>query len=118
MKNKQEIKDTIIKLMDNDLSEKAVDIKLLPASGSSRIYYRIKTDNTNYIATYNSNIEENVAFLEFSKHFKNADLPVPHIIAVNEENILSFVFFVLFKILIAPLIDLFFILQIKNIFPS
>ena len=86
MKNKQEIKDTIIKLMDNDLSEKAVDIKLLPASGSSRIYYRIKTDNTNYIATYNSNIEENVAFLEFSKHFKNADLPVPHIIAVNEEK--------------------------------
>ena len=86
MKNKQEIKDDIIKLMDKDLSEKVVDIKMLPASGSSRIYYRISTENSSYIATYNSNIEENIAFLNFSKHFEKSGLPVPHIISVNEEK--------------------------------
>ncbi|MBO7287260.1 MAG: phosphotransferase [Bacteroidales bacterium] len=86
MKNKQEIKDNIIKLMDKDLSEKVVDIKMLPASGSSRIYYRISTENSSYIATYNSNIEENIAFLNFSKHFEKSGLLVPHIISVNEEK--------------------------------
>ena len=43
MRNKQEIEEAIIKLMERDLSEKIVDIKLLPASGSSRSYYRIFT---------------------------------------------------------------------------
>ena len=71
MKDKQEIKDNIISLTDKYLSEKIIDIKLLPASGSSRIYYRIQTENSSYIATYNSNIEENIAFLNFSKHFDN-----------------------------------------------
>ena len=86
MKNKQEIKENIIKLMNNDLSEKIVDIKMLPASGSSRIYYRIQTEDKTYIATYNSNIEENIAFLAFSKHFSQANLPVPEIISVNDEK--------------------------------
>ena len=86
MKDKQEIKDNIISLTDKYLSENIIDIKLLPASGSSRIYYRIQTENSSYIATYNSNIEENIAFLNFSKHFENAELPVPHIISVNDEK--------------------------------
>jgi aminoglycoside/choline kinase family phosphotransferase len=86
MKDKQEIKDNIISLTDKYLSENIIDIKLLPASGSSRIYYRIQTENSSYIATYNSNIEENIAFLNFSKHFENAGLPVPHIISVNDEK--------------------------------
>ena len=86
MKNKQEIKENIIKLMNNDLSEKIVDIKMLPASGSSRIYYRIQTEDKTYIATYNSNIEENIAFLAFSKHFAKANLPVPEIVSVNDEK--------------------------------
>lgn len=72
--------------MDKDLSEKIVDIKLLPASGSSRVYYRITTEKQSYIATYNSNIEENTAFLAFSKHFKDSNLPVPEIIAVNDKK--------------------------------
>lgn len=86
MKDKQEIKDNIISLTDKYLSENIIDIKLLPASGSSRIYYRIQTENSSSIATYNSNIEENIAFLNFSKHFENAGLPVPHIISVNDEK--------------------------------
>ena len=72
--------------MNNDLSGKIVDIKMLPASGSSRIYYRIQTEDKTYIATYNSNIEENIAFLAFSKHFAKANLPVPEIISVNDEK--------------------------------
>ena len=86
MKSKQDIKDSVIDLIDNDLREDIVEIKMLPASGSSRIYCRILTEENSYIATYNSNVEENNAFLVFSKHFEDAGLPVPKIIAVNENK--------------------------------
>lgn len=86
MKTKQEIIDSIINLINNDLDENVVDIKMLPASGSSRIYYRVLTDRHSCIATYNSNVEENNAFLMFSRHFANAGLSVPEILAVNEEK--------------------------------
>ena len=86
MKNKQEVKEAIIELVNKDLSEEIADIKLLPASGSSRIYYRVLAKNASYIATYNSNIEENIAFINFSKHFEKKALPVPHIISVNNEK--------------------------------
>ena len=86
MKTKQEIIDSIINLINNDLDENVVDIKMLPASGSSRIYYRVLTDRHSCIATYNSNVEENNAFLMFSRHFANAGLSVPEILTVNEEK--------------------------------
>lgn len=86
MKNKQEIKECIIELTHKYLSENVTDIQLLPASGSSRSYYRVLTENNSYIATYNSNIEENDAFLKFSEHFAKANLPVPQILAVNTEK--------------------------------
>ncbi|MDB5232025.1 MAG: putative phosphotransferase related to Ser/Thr protein kinase [Chitinophagaceae bacterium] len=58
-------------------------IEKLPQSGSDRMYFRIYTSETSYIATYNSNVKENQAFIKFSKHFKAKDLPVPLILAVN-----------------------------------
>lgn len=86
MKNIQEIKTSLINLINRDLSDKVVDIKPLPVSGSSRIYFRINTIKRCYIGTYNSNIEENTAFFSFSEHFKKCGLPVPTIIAINQDK--------------------------------
>ncbi len=58
----------------------------MPASGSSRKYFRITTETRNLIGTYNSNIEENEAFFEFTRHFFRCGLPVPEIIAINDEK--------------------------------
>ena len=57
----------------------------LPQSGSDRIYFRIQDTENSYIATYGLNIKENETFVNFSKHFKNQDLPVPKIYAVTED---------------------------------
>ncbi len=86
MGNIQSIKETLISLINNNLSENIVDIKMLPASGSSRIYFRILTETKTYIATYNSNIEENKAFFVFTNHFGKKNLPVPELIAVSDDN--------------------------------
>lgn len=61
-------------------------IEKLPQSGSDRIYFRLYAGNNTFIATYNLNRKETHTFIEFSKHFKNAGLPVPEILGVNEDN--------------------------------
>ena len=86
MENIQSIKDSITKLITNDLSENIIDIKMLPASGSSRIYFRVFTDNRTLIATYNSNIGENHAFFVFSNHFKKQGLKVPELLAISDDK--------------------------------
>ncbi|HEX8358433.1 MAG TPA: RNase adapter RapZ [Segetibacter sp.] len=61
-------------------------IEKLPQSGSDRIYFRIYAGEKTYIATFNINIKENETFIYFSRHFKNARLPMPEIYAVNDEK--------------------------------
>ncbi len=69
-------------------SEAIEQINKLPQSGSDRTYYRIFTTCKTYIATYNNNIQENKTFLLFTQHFKQKNLSVPVVSAVNEDNTL------------------------------
>lgn len=86
MENIQKIKESVINLINNSLSENIIDIKMLQASGSSRIYFRISTESKTFIATYNSNVEENNAFFEFSRQFNDRNLPVPEVLAISEDK--------------------------------
>ncbi len=61
-------------------------IEKLPQSGSDRIYFRIYAGDETFIATYNLNRPETRTFVYFSRHFINAGLAVPHILAVNEDD--------------------------------
>ena len=62
------------------------EILPIAESGSARKYFRIDTDKRSLIGTYSSNIEENEAFLCFSKHFHDLGLNVPEVFAVNAER--------------------------------
>ncbi|MEO7960033.1 MAG: RNase adapter RapZ [Ginsengibacter sp.] len=59
-------------------------IEKLPQSGGDRIYFRVFTNDGNYIATYNENVKENRTFIYYTSHFRNSDLPVPQIYGVND----------------------------------
>lgn len=61
-------------------------IEKLPQSGSDRIYFRVYAGNDTFIATYNLNQKETNTFIQFSRHFKKAGLPVPEILGVNDGN--------------------------------
>lgn len=78
----EEIKKTIAELIEN-LGEKVLEINAMPSSGSSRRYFRVKTDKRYLIGAHNLNIEENEAFFSFSKHFHECGLPVPEILAIS-----------------------------------
>jgi aminoglycoside/choline kinase family phosphotransferase len=68
--------------------EPILSIDKIPQSGSIRIYYRIRTATGSFIATYGINIKENLSFINFSRHFKTKDCPVPEIYIVNTEGTL------------------------------
>src|SRR5580692_10196936 len=59
-------------------------LDVIPQSGSNRIYFRIRTDERSYIATYNDNVRENQTFIYFSRHFRERGCPVPEIYLVND----------------------------------
>jgi len=59
-------------------------LDVIPQSGSNRIYFRIRTDERSYIATYNENVRENRTFVYYSRHFRERGCPVPQIYFVNE----------------------------------
>lgn len=64
--------------------EETISFTPLPPSGSDRRYFRISGTSRNAVGTINPNPKENRAFIEFSRHFKKAGLPVPEVYAVSE----------------------------------
>ncbi len=61
-------------------------IEKLPQSGSDRVYFRVHAGHDTCIATYNLHVKENRTFIYFSTHFKELQLPVPSILAVNQDE--------------------------------
>jgi aminoglycoside/choline kinase family phosphotransferase len=63
-------------------SEKITSCEKLLQSGSQREYYRLKTENKSYIGVFNENIQENKAFIDYSRQLKKI-INVPEIIVPN-----------------------------------
>jgi aminoglycoside/choline kinase family phosphotransferase len=76
---------TIINLYENFTGSSPSKVIPLPASGSDRKYYRLISDGKSFIAAYNEEIKENIAFIEFANHFRNKELPVPKVINVSKD---------------------------------
>ncbi len=60
-------------------------IHKIPQSGGDRVYFRIHQGSQTWIATYSLNMKENQTFIYFANHFKDKGLPVPKVLAVNEQ---------------------------------
>ncbi len=65
-------------------------VKTLPESGSYRKYYRVYDKSKTIIGVYNSNVEENEAFIGFTKHFISRSLPVPKVLGYIPEKHIYF----------------------------
>ena len=79
------IKDQLISLFESHFKEEVTYFEQLPGSGSYREYVRMKSSDNLVIGSYNQDIKENQAFIEFSAHFKNKGIPVPNIYAVSSD---------------------------------
>lgn len=79
-------KENLIQLFENWAHESVTKISPLPASGSSRIYFRIKSANKISIGALNPDLRENKAFVYLTKHFSKHKLNVPKILSANPKN--------------------------------
>jgi RNase adapter protein RapZ len=62
-------------------------VDVLPPSGSDRRYFRLYDERGNtVIATVGANVPENETFIYFSETFYSKRLPVPQVLAVNEDK--------------------------------
>ena len=79
---------------DNELSRLYIEttgsapesIVLLPGAGSSRKYYRLRGPES-LIGVVGTDVAENRAFVELSRHFREKGLPVPEVRAVSPDGI-------------------------------
>lgn len=78
-KNQQDL----IKFYKNKFQEESISIEILPPSGSYREYIRLASPNFSAIGTWNDDVKENNAFVEFSKHFRIKGINVPDIYAYD-----------------------------------
>lgn len=62
-------------------------VERLPGAGSNRIYFRM-TDNegAQVIGVVGTSRDENHAFIALAEHFTRRQLPVPHILAVSDDE--------------------------------
>jgi len=73
--------DKLKHLFQEHFKEKSFEITPLPAHGSNREYFRIRSGTRSVIGAKNEDRLENEAFVSFSRHFLKKGLPVPEIYA-------------------------------------
>lgn len=71
----------LIRLYHSHFGEPATSIEALPASGSSRQYYRLRSAKGSTIGVFNADARENQAFISFAQHFHSHEIPVPSVLA-------------------------------------
>lgn len=68
--------------------EKPATIEKMPGAGSNRQYYRfIGDDGESVIGVVGTSRDENHAFIYLDRHFMLRQLPVPHVLAVSEDEL-------------------------------
>lgn len=67
--------------------EEPAEIEKIPGAGSNRQYYRfIGKDGESVVGVIGTSRDENHAFIYLDRHFQLRQLPVPHILAVSEDE--------------------------------
>ncbi len=79
---------TLKELFTKATGLKATSEERLTVSGSNRKYYRLKNKDISLIGVVGTSVEENIAFIEMSKHFTSKGLPTPKFIIKSDDNLL------------------------------
>ncbi|MBP7796856.1 MAG: phosphotransferase [Elusimicrobiales bacterium] len=78
--------DDLKELFEETFAEKLSKTENVRADGSNRAIIRLISLERSVIGVWGPDKKENRAFVEFSKHFKSADLNVPEIYAYDEKK--------------------------------
>ena len=77
----------LITLYKQLYSAEPTSVEPITGSGSPRQYYRLSNPSGHsVIGTLGTSLEENRAFIGLTHHFEKCQLPVPHILAVSQDQ--------------------------------
>lgn len=76
----------LTELYKNHYQKTPQGFEALAETGSYRQYFRIKHSDYTILGVYNTDLQENKAYLSFTKTFTDARVNVPEIIAVSEDH--------------------------------
>ena len=66
----------------------ASEVEAIPGAGSNRKYYRLKSSQgSSLIGVVGTSLDENRAFCYLARHFSEAHLPVPQVVAESEDGL-------------------------------
>ena len=83
---KKKSQQDLVDLFKKRFQEESVSVEILPPSGSYREYIRLSGPHFKAIGTWNEDVKENNAFIEFSKHFRSKGINVPEIFEYNSSS--------------------------------
>ena len=80
--------EKLLQLYSRWKGEDAAQVQKLPVAGSNREYYRLTDSNgRSVIGVIGTSCDEDHAFLYLARHFEKKQLPVPHILAADAEEL-------------------------------
>jgi aminoglycoside/choline kinase family phosphotransferase len=80
------MEEVLKSLFEKQFGEVAEKILPLKGDGSNRKIYRLSNSHRSVIGITNPDRRENQAFLGFSRHFRDCNLPVPSIFVENQDQ--------------------------------
>ncbi len=78
--------EQIIQFFKTYSQEPILDCFQLPASGSARENFILKTESNTFVITHNENIRENESFFYFSEIFMQKSIPTPRILHISTDR--------------------------------
>nr|MBP7472308.1 phosphotransferase [Prevotella sp.] len=80
--------DKLIDLYKSWAGEEPASVEKIAGQGSNREYYRItKCDGSTVVGVIGTSRDEDHAFIYLTNHFTKRQLPVPHILAVSDDEL-------------------------------
>jgi aminoglycoside/choline kinase family phosphotransferase len=83
----EQIRAEFARLFKEWSGEQPQAISALPESGSYRLYARITGSTRQAVGVFHTDLKENLAFMGFSNHFRQAGLPVPEIYCSSADSL-------------------------------
>lgn len=79
--------DEIVSLYQSVFGCDPISVVPIAGEGSNRKYFRVNGSNGSCIATIGTSLKENDAFIYLSQYFSKRLLPVPEVIAIDQEHL-------------------------------
>ncbi|RYD55566.1 MAG: hypothetical protein EOP56_15745 [Sphingobacteriales bacterium] len=74
------------KLFEQHFGKRPEHTEMLPASGSDRRYYRLRSGDTTVIGTHNTNVAENNSYFYFTELFRKHKIHVPEVYVTSKDR--------------------------------